>query len=549
VIRRLSLVSETGLVPIADRLRYMRLFRVVLVAATIGYWWAVPAARALPAPALAAVTTGYLALAELAGQGWRLRRSVAVSLFGLTLLVDGVYLAVVAYSPADPLTPLRYLVLADVIAVTLLASFRTGLKLAVWHTLLVWLDVQLRGSGVLGTVTDITRLTPRLVAFTAILWLVAYCTATYAAVNERVLRRHNYDLAALTRLAWRLEQVTRADQVATVLLTAAADDFLLRRVALVQLTPGGRPAVWAGPGMPSAESPPAAEPEEARVRPDQDALVLAALRDRTTLLVSRPDPARDPWLATAFPDSRNLALLPMYADEQAIAVLCFEYGQRRGSRVEQRVIGALERFAGYGALALANAVLLEQLSRHATLDGLTGAANRRTLETRLAADTAQAAEAGTELSLLLFDVDHFKQVNDRHGHAVGDDVLRHLVTTTAQLCRPQDLLARYGGEEFVLLLPATGPAAAWEVAERLRTGLIASEPPVPVTVSIGIGTAPAGGTTGASLLEAADGALYQAKRAGRNRTVASRPPAAGHLGAGAADELHLAGVELPGAAR
>jgi diguanylate cyclase (GGDEF)-like protein len=509
-VTRLKIVNETGLVPIADRLRYMWLFRLVLVAATACYWLALPASRVLPATALAAVTLGYLALAALGSRVWALRRALAVSLFGLTLLVDCVYLAVVAYSPADPLTAPRYLVLADVIAVSLLVSFRTGLKLAVWNTLLLWLDYQLRDNGMLGSTVDASVVVPRLVSFTAILWLVAYCTATYAAVNERALRRHNYDLAALARLAWRLEQVGPADEVASVLVEAIADDFALARVALIQLGPDGLATALAGHGL-------AASP---LVRADSDALVVAALRDRSTLLVTRPDPDRDPWLAARFPGACNLALLPMFADDHPIAVLVVEYGRRRGSRVEQRVLSTLERFASYGALALANALLLEQVSRQATVDGLTGAANRRMLEDRLAREIARAGHEGGELSLLMLDVDHFKRVNDQYGHATGDDVLRHLAAVAGRLCRPQDLLARYGGEEFALLLPRAGAATAWAIAERVRTQLAAAPgSPVPVTVSIGIGTVPAAGNTAEELFHAADTALYQAKRTGRNRTV------------------------------
>jgi two-component system, cell cycle response regulator len=524
-VTRLRIVNETGLVPIADRLRYMWLFRLVLVAATVGYWWALPAYRVLPATALAAVTVGYLALAALGSRVWGLRRALAVSLFGLTLLVDCVYLAVVAYSPTDPLTALRYLVLADVIAVSLLVSFRTGLKLAVWNTLLLWLDFQLRDNGVLGSTVDTSLLVPQLVSFTAILWLVAYCTATYAAVNERALRRHNYDLAALTRLAWRLEEVGQADEVASVLVDAIADDFAMPRVALIQLDPDGLATALAGHGLPASAGTAVdvAGSDGAAVQASgagSDALVVAALRDRSTLLVTRPDPDRDPWLAGTFPGARNLALLPMFADERPIAVLVVEYGQRRGSGVEQRVVSTIERFASYGAFALANARLLEQVSRQATVDGLTGAANRRMLETRLAQEIARTVQEGGELSLLMLDVDHFKQVNDQYGHGTGDNVLRHLGAVATRLCRPQDLVARYGGEEFALLLPRTGAAAAWTIAERVRTQLAAAPgSPVPVTVSIGIGTLPAAGNTAEELFHAADTALYQAKRTGRNRTV------------------------------
>jgi len=527
-IRRLALVSESGLVPVADRLRYMRLFRLLLVATVVGYWWVQPAARALPAPTLAAVTAAYLALSALGGRAWRLRRDRAISLFSVTLLADGVYLAIVAYTPRDSLPPLRYLVLMHVIAVTLLASFRTGLKVTVWHTLLIWLDIQLRASGAYGPAPAPGQETARVVAFTAILWLVAYCTASFAALNERELRRRGYDLEALARLGLSLERASRASAVAVLLVEAIAADFGVPRVALVHVTPTGA-VVLAGHGLAVAAHPDRA-PEPGIASPDHDGLVTAALADRATLLVSHADPARDPWLASAFPAARNLALVPMQADEQTLGVLCVEYGLRRGSRIEQRVVSTIERFVSHGSLALQNALLLEQISQQATTDGLTGAANRRTLELRLAREAARAGPDGAALSLLMLDVDHFKKVNDEHGHLVGDNVLRHLVTVTGALCRPQDLLARYGGEEFALLLPRTDATAAWTIAERVRTQLIASDPPVPITISVGLATLPADGTTVPALVHAADSALYRAKRAGRNRTVRSGRPDGGESG-------------------
>ena len=202
-----------------------------------------------------------------------------------------------------------------------------------------------------------------------------------------------------------------------------------------------------------------------------------------------------------------------------IGVLCLEYGARRNSRIERRVVGMLERFGSYAALALANAVLLETISRQAATDGLTGAANRRTFDERLAHAITCAAHDGDRLSLLLLDVDHFKRVNDTHGHGVGDDVLRHLVRVASAGCRPGDVVARYGGEEFALILPGADAAEATGIAERVRTDLIASDSPVPVTISIGIATLLADATDADGLVAAADAALYRAKAGGRNRSV------------------------------
>jgi two-component system cell cycle response regulator len=517
VIRRLTLADETGLVPIADRLRYLGWTRLALVAGALPYWWAVPAGRVLPVPALAALVAAYLVLSALSGTSWRVRRDLAQTLFGFSLLADGGFIAVVAYSPVEPLTQLRYLALLHVIAVMLLASFRTGLKITVWHSLLLWLDVELRAAGAFGPATGVAPLLSRLVVFTAMLWLVALCTAAFAAVNERELRRRWYDLEALARLTLRLEHAGAAEAVAARLAEAVVEDFGVPRAVLVAVGPHRSAAVLAGAGGLTGRG--AAGPVLAGAAPAADALVRAALRERATLLVTHPDPVADPWLTAAFPGARNLALVPMHAEGQDLAVLCVEYGLRRGSRIEQRVISTMEQFAAHAAVALRNAELMEQLSRQASTDGLTGAANRRTLDQRLALEVQRSAAAGAPLCLLLLDVDHFKRVNDEHGHAVGDDLLRHLVEVAAAQARPQDLVARYGGEEFAVLLPRTDLPTGWELAERLRIRVVTSGSPVPVTISIGLAAVPADASTAGELMAAADAALYQAKRTGRNRTV------------------------------
>lgn len=129
------------------------------------------------------------------------------------------------------------------------------------------------------------------------------------------------------------------------------------------------------------------------------------------------------------------------------------------------------------------------------------------------------------LSLLVIDIDWFKQVNDRHGHAVGDTVLRSVAQVTQQVLRGDDLLFRYGGEEFVVLLRATPAAGAADVAERIRATIAAAScvcasKDIKVTVSIGAATLGAEGGDG--LFERSDHALYQAKQQGRNRVVVAQ---------------------------
>lgn len=200
---------------------------------------------------------------------------------------------------------------------------------------------------------------------------------------------------------------------------------------------------------------------------------------------------------------------------------------KRAREIDLRLTDAqARRQAQQRELRLEIARLADHWSRLASEDALTALPNRRALDAWLPAALARAA-AGQPLALLLVDVDHFKRVNDRHGHALGDVVLRRLAGLLRARCRYDDLPVRLGGEEFVLALPATTLAQAVEAAQRLRETVAAHDwsavvPGLRVTVSIGVAASDASGTTlaGDSLLAAADRNLYAAKRSGRNRVAA-----------------------------
>ncbi len=180
------------------------------------------------------------------------------------------------------------------------------------------------------------------------------------------------------------------------------------------------------------------------------------------------------------------------------------------------------------ALARAN----ETLQRLATLDGLTGLANRRWFDEALLQEWARGVRDAAPLGLILLDIDHFKDFNDRHGHQRGDECLRQVALVLAQAAkRPGDLAARYGGEELALLLPRTDEAGALALAEGVRQGVLdlaiahgARPDRGCVTVTLGVaGTTPAPGEEATLLVAAADAALYQGKRAGRNCCRAANP--------------------------
>ncbi|WP_028202796.1 sensor domain-containing diguanylate cyclase [Paraburkholderia nodosa] len=166
-----------------------------------------------------------------------------------------------------------------------------------------------------------------------------------------------------------------------------------------------------------------------------------------------------------------------------------------------------------------------KLREYADRDGLTGIANRRFFETRLADEFLRWQRYGGELSMLLFDLDHFKRINDEFGHVAGDTVLRSMAQRVSGVVRKQDVFGRFGGEEFALLLPCTPLDDALYVAEKIRR-TIGDEPIevqgviVPVTASVGAATARTGAPDYEGMINEADAALYTAKRQGRNRSVA-----------------------------
>jgi diguanylate cyclase (GGDEF)-like protein len=170
----------------------------------------------------------------------------------------------------------------------------------------------------------------------------------------------------------------------------------------------------------------------------------------------------------------------------------------------------------------------------AAIDWLTGVYNRRQFETLARAELARSQRYVRPLTVLMMDIDHFKDVNDRYGHAIGDRVLQDLATVCLAIKRDADVVARIGGEEFALLLPETTEAAAAQFAERLRQQIRICAPVVDgkrltITVSIGIAGATLKTSGTESLLNSADQALYNAKHSGRDRVVVWRPPVEMHL--------------------
>jgi len=217
---------------------------------------------------------------------------------------------------------------------------------------------------------------------------------------------------------------------------------------------------------------------------------------------------------------------PMAAENQTFGVISIG-GLLRRPKNEKNM---LKMVADLGSIAIQNETLLRRMQDSANSDGLTGLKNKRNFMDRLATELLRAQKENTQLSLFLFDIDHFKNYNDTNGHLAGDEALKLMSRLIESSIRPDDLAARYGGEEFVVLLPRTDKAGALTVAENVRARVEAyvfphqeKQPLGNVTISGGVANCPYDASSAADLIRCADKALYEGKKAGRNRVLPFEP--------------------------
>ncbi|MET0773079.1 MAG: sensor domain-containing diguanylate cyclase [Candidatus Limnocylindrales bacterium] len=271
----------------------------------------------------------------------------------------------------------------------------------------------------------------------------------------------------------------------------------------------------------------------ARVRRPDGVIEVTLVTARATTPASRTWIRPEPAAARADPaqaaDAIAARVRAAYGLPYTLAEPLVAEGQLLGALILSRRTrepwgDAERRLLGWAALevsaAFARAYALEEAERESHLDALTGLPNRRYFDELLAIMGPRRREADS-LAILMVDVDHFKRLNDRHGHAVGDDVLRHVAGAIARSLRAEDTPVRYGGEEFAVILRRASAPQAAEVGERIRHAVAGLEPATMgvdarVTVSVGVAVAGAEEVMG-TVIERADQALYRAKRRGRDR--------------------------------
>jgi len=242
-----------------------------------------------------------------------------------------------------------------------------------------------------------------------------------------------------------------------------------------------------------------------------------------------PDLSKDVRFRDSAPTTaRSVMATPLVRGKSAIGVLLVQSSSVEAfSQEDWRLLTLMGDLSG---VSIQNSLLYQRTQEEAITDGLTGAFVHRYFQERLVEEVKRCTEGGIHLTMLMADIDNFKSLNDTYGHLTGDTVLKGVAHTLQEGVRTTDFVARYGGEEFAVLLTETDAVGGLLVAERLRAAVencsfAQAGVERKVTVSIGVASIEGGGGEGRGLVERADEALYEAKRAGKNRVVQSGKPA------------------------
>jgi diguanylate cyclase (GGDEF)-like protein len=495
--------SLAGDVRLDDRLRYLLGLRVLMAAITIVFALATPDALGVPSRVLVGAALGYLVVAAAAE--WLSHRADRWSLVAIAgmLLVDGLFLTLAVVGTGGAASVLQFLLFLQLIAVSLLASYRVGLLVAAWETLLF--------VGVAAAFPNGTPLDPAAMPVMSLIafWTFALVMSAFSALNEREMRQRAADLEAVVRVGTALENEGDPVRQATIVLDGLASRYGLLRGLVLGSNDDGLLVLGARRMSVEPRTPVVIDP-----------LIERAWAGGEPISVERLDRRTDPGLAGLMKGARRIVIAPMLADGRPVGAIVLErrYGQPPGT--EGRLSRVVAQVAANTAVNLRNALLLRRVRDVDELDPLTGAANRRTFQASLQRAVWTSGKRGTRTSSVLFiDLDDFKAVNDAHGFAIGDALLVAVSRRIESLIRDGDVFARLDGDEFAILtqdLPdlRRSRAMADRLVRELKAPFVLGETTVTISASIGIAGAD-DAESAADLARNADVAMYMVKAGGK----------------------------------
>jgi signal transduction histidine kinase len=429
------------LVSLVERLRWLTGLRIGLALTVLVGVTLVPELRGVSAASLLAGTGAYavLSLAPPVVIGSSRRRALIV--IGGTLLVDGIYLAWVTYATGGMSSPMRFLILLHVVAVTLAASYRTGFKLAAWHSLLFFVTHYAGAAGILdvrevglSVVPTDERFWELAASTVGAVWAVALVCAAFASVNERELRAQKADLDDLSAMVREIEGSLGTPEICRVLLDELCRVFGFTRGAVLA-SPNGTLAMVATRRLAGEATIP--------VLPGVDPIMRETLNERSIRLVRRVDPAIDPRVAALVPGGRDLVLAPMCLPGGGrVGIVILEHPG--GGQIKRWVVSLVEQYVAHAALALHNTWLVAELEQRLQ--------ENRSLQQRLVVQNSslevQVQARTRELSASLQDlrladderrrilarlVDAQEEERQRVANDIHDDPIQKLVAISMRL--------------------------------------------------------------------------------------------------------------------
>jgi signal transduction histidine kinase len=447
-------VSE--LVSLVERVRWLTGLRIGLALTVLGGVTLVPELRGVSATSLLAATVAYVVLSVAAPIVIPSSRTRALIVIGATLLVDGLYLAWVTYATGDVSSPLRFLIYLHVAAVTLAASYRTGFKLAAWHSLLFFVTHYAGAAGFLDVGEVEVSAVPidghfwTLAASTVgAVWAVTLVCAAFSSINERELRTQKADLDDLSAMVREMEESARTPEICRVLLAELCRVFGFTR-GVVLASPNGTLEVMASRGRVSDATIPT---------PDGvDPIMRETWNERRVRLVRAVDSATDPLIAALVPEGRDLVLAPMCLPGGGrMGIVILEHPG--GGGIKRWVVSLIEQYVAHAALALHNtwlvAELEDRLQENRSLQQRLVMQNS-TLEAEVQARTREltASLQGLQLAgderrrILARLVDAQEEERQRVANDIHDDPVQKLVAISMRL----QLLKKQADEEMAAKL-------------------------------------------------------------------------------------------------